>query len=87
MLPPWQVADVQTICGPFLLFEGNARFPIESFVTVRFFAVGLALRPALPGRSIETIPSRVAEPRKLRRLKLVMSLRMFLCSCEWLLMQ
>ena len=87
MLPPWHVADVQMICGPSFPFEGNARVPIESVVTARFFAVGLSLPAALPGRSVEAIPSRVAEPRKRRRLKLAMSLRMFLCSCEWLLMQ
>ena len=87
MLPPWQLADVQTICGPSFPFEGNAGVLIESFVAVRFFAVGLAAPAALPGRSVEAIPSRVAEPRKRRRLKLVMSLRMFWCSCEWLLMQ
>ena len=86
-MPPWHVVDVQTIFGLCAPSESVGRFLQELFFTVGFFAVGLAPPAALFGRSVEAIPSRVVEPRKRRRLKLTARLRMFSCSCEWLLMQ
>lgn len=86
-LPPWHVVDVQTIRGLSASFESVGRVLKELFLAVCFFAVGLARPISLFGRSLEAIPSRVVEPRKRRRLKLTARLRMFSCSCEWLLMQ
>ena len=86
-LPPWHVVDVQTILGRSAPSESVGRFLKELFFTVGFFAIGLAPPAALFGRSVEAIASRVVEPRKRRRLKFAARLRMFLYSCELLLMQ
>ena len=73
------VHDIREFSDP---FESVAGFLEEFFLNVGFSVVGLTPRTGLSRKSIDTVPRRVAERRKLRRAKLAASLRMFSWSCK-----